>query len=119
MTDKALDELINLNPRYPVNNLKSLIGKEYKTFTILRENIQKEIFENETGTEEDKKTKAKSWVLQKYKNVIYKYSNKKLNESLIFLSIGVDNLEEYLEESFSIAYQKLLNPETLKYKNDY
>ena len=116
LTDKVIDELSKIDPNYPVGCLRLLIGKEYKTFTLLRERIQKEIFNIETGKPDEKKQKAKDWVAKKYKDIIYKYSSKKLNDSLFFLSIGVDNLDEYLEGSFEKAYQSLGIPETLRYK---
>lgn len=119
LTTESLQKLTEAEPNYPVDWLASLVGKEYKTFTNLREKIQKEISENESGDKVERSRKAKDWVAKRYKDIIYTYSNKKFNESLLFLSIGVKDLDEYLEVSFSKAYESLKLPDKLKYKDEY
>ena len=118
LTKSVLDELIKVNPNYPIDSIKGLINTVFKNQTQLREKIQEKIAAKETGNKEERKQKAKNWTNKQYKSIIFKYSNKKLNPSLLFISIGLNDLDLYLKKSFSNAKQLLLNPDTLKLKDE-
>lgn len=116
LTQKALDELISISPQYPIDSINTLLGVTFSTQTKLREAIQKKIEENAVGNKSERQSEAKKWVTKEYKNAIFEYSTKKVNPSLIFISIGTDNLDDYLEKAFDKAKALLLNPEILPLK---
>lgn len=116
LTQKALDELLRFIPTYPISHIKSLLGKIFSTQTKLREAIQQEIADNATGNKTERQAVAKKWVVKKYKEIIFEHCTKKINPSLLFISIGTDNLDDYLEKAFDKAKTLLLTPEKLPLK---
>lgn len=117
LTQTVIDELLIECPNYPVDSIKKLIGLVFKNQTLLRQEIQKNIARYEMGdTEEEKKKKAKNWVTKKYKTIIFEHSSKKINSSLLFISLGLNDLDIYLSQAFDLAEKLLHNPELLETK---
>jgi len=117
LTQSAIDELTKCTPGYPVDSIKCLIGQTFKNETKLREKIQEKIADKEVGTGEEKKQGAKDWTNKKHKAIIFEHSTKSINPSLLFISMGIENLDACLNESFSAAKALMNAPENLNLKS--